>query len=288
MKALIFGGGGQVGRALQRCAPEHIELYVMNRARCDLTDLQSVNTEVRQIEPDIVVNAAAYTAVDKAEVEHDLARRVNGIAPGYIAKVAYDVGARCIHLSTDFVFNGKLSRPYKPEDATDPLSAYGRTKLEGEVSVAANNCDALIIRTGWVYGSFGSNFMNTMVRLMRERDEISVVADQVGTPTHSLCLAEAIWGLASTNLTGISHFADAGVASWYDFAVAIAEESLAIGLLERSVTVRPISTEQYPTPAQRPSYSVLDKSIAWEALGVPAPHWRVNLRTALKELKNYG
>lgn len=288
MKVLIFGGYGQVGRALQQRGPERIQLYVMDRTTCDLTDLQSVNTAVRQIKPDLVINAAAYTAVDKAEVEQDLARRVNGIAPGYIAKLANDLGARCIHLSTDFVFDGALSRPYKPDDATAPLSVYGRTKLEGELSVAASNSDALIIRTSWVYGSEGSNFMNTMVRLMRERDEISVVADQIGTPTHSLCLADAIWGLASTNLTGICHFTDAGVASWYDFAVAIAEEGLATGLLDRPVAVCPITTQQYPTPAQRPSYSVLDKSISWEALGAPPPHWRVNLRAALKDLKNHA
>lgn len=288
MKALIFGGGGQVGRALQHSIPLGMQVQALYRETCDLNNQQAIDSAVREAQPNLVINAAAYTAVDKAEAEPELAHRVNAIAPGHIAKAAHDVGARCVHISTDFVFDGFLSRPYAPQDSTGPLSVYGQTKLDGELAVSSANADSLIVRTSWVYASNGGNFVNTMLRLMLERDEISVVADQIGTPTHSLSLAKAIWGLAAADLNGICHFTDDGVASWYDFAVAIAEEGLAIGLLDKQVVVRSINTQQYPTPARRPSYSVLDKSMAWQALGVPAPHWRVNLRAALKELKNNG
>lgn len=288
MKALIFGGAGQVGRALQQYAPDKIQLQVMTRTTCDLTDLNAINSAVHDSKPDLVINAAAYTAVDKAETEAEVANAINALAAGQVADAADKVGARLIHISTDFVFDGALSRPYRPDDATGPLSVYGRTKRDGEIAVAAVASNSLIVRTSWVYASEGMNFLRTMLRLMRERNEISVVADQIGTPTHNVSLAKAIWTLAETDLTGTCHFTDAGIASWYDFAVAITEDASAMGLLERPVVVIPISTDKYPTAAKRPSYSVLDKTIAWKALGASAPHWRVNLRAALKELKNYG
>lgn len=288
MKALIFGGAGQVGRALTQHAPGKIELRVMNRTACDLTDIQSINSAVQDTKPDLVINAAAYTAVDKAETDVEVARAVNAIAAGQMAQASVKVGARFIHISTDFVFDGALSRPYRPDDETGPLSVYGQTKLDGEMAVAAVGSNSLIVRTSWVYASEGSNFVRTMLRLMRERNEVSVIADQIGTPTYNISVAKAIWSLAEINLNGICHFTDAGTASWYDFAVAIAEEASAIGLLDQPVVVHPISTDKYPTAAKRPSYSVLDKAIAWEALGTPAPHWRVNLRAALEEIKNYG
>jgi dTDP-4-dehydrorhamnose reductase len=287
VKALIFGGAGQVGRALKQHAPDKTQLQVMTRTTCDLTDLQAINSAIQNAKPDLVINAAAYTAVDKAEKEPEFAQAVNAVAPRQMAEAADKVGARLIHISTDFVFDGRLSRPYQPDDATAPLSVYGKTKRDGEMAVAAVGSNSLIVRTSWVYANEGVNFVQTMLRLMRERDEISVVADQVGTPTLNVSLAKAIWALAETDLTGICHFTDAGTASWYDFAVAITEDASAIGLLERSVVVNPITTDKYPTVAKRPSYSVLDKTIAWETLGAPSPHWRVNLRAALKELKNY-
>lgn len=288
MKALIFGGAGQVGRALQQHAPDKIQLQVMTRTTCDLTDLQAINSAVQQAKPDLVINAAAFTAVDKAETEAAVAHAVNALAVGQIAEAADKVGARFIHISTDFVFDGRSSRPYRPNDAPAPLSVYGQTKCEGERAVADVASNSLIVRTSWVYASEGSNFVRTMLQLMHQRDEISVVADQIGTPTYNISLAKAIWSLAETGLKGICHFTDAGTASWYDFAVAIEEDASACGLLYRPVVVNPISTEKYPTAAKRPSYSVLDKTVAWEALGAPAPHWRVNLRAALEELKNYG
>ena len=288
MKALILGGAGQVGRALQQNSPKKIRLQVMTREACDLTDFHAISSAVNKVEPEIVINAAAYTAVDKAETDTAVAHAVNSLAAGHIAEAADKVGARFIHISTDFVFDGLLSRPYRPDDATAPISVYGHTKRDGEIAVAQSASNSLIVRTSWVYASKGNNFLQTMLRLMRERSKISVVADQIGTPTHSASLAKALWFLAETDLRGICHFTDAGTASWYDFAVAIAEDALAIGLLDRPVVVFPINTDKYPTAAKRPSYSVLDKTIAWEALGAAAPHWRVNLRAALEELKNYG
>ncbi|WP_374612180.1 dTDP-4-dehydrorhamnose reductase [Sphingorhabdus sp.] len=285
MKTLIFGGDGQVGRALSRCAPKGIQLHVQTRATCDISDASAISSVIQVVSPNLIVNAAAYTAVDKAETDGAAAHLINAIAPGYIAKAAQDVGARFIHLSTDFVFDGKQSRPYRPQDTTAPLSVYGKSKLDGELAVSSNHADSLIVRTGWVYAAEGKNFVRTMLSLMRTQKQVSVVSDQIGTPTHSASLAKAIWDLAATDLTGVCHFTDSGVASWYDLAVAIAEESISIGLLDRKVEVLPIDTDQFPTPARRPPYSVLDKSLAWEAIGKPSSHWRVNLRTALRDYK---
>jgi dTDP-4-dehydrorhamnose reductase len=186
------------------------------------------------------------------------------------------------------VFDGNSSRPYRPNDQVGPISVYGRSKLQGEDAVAAADPDALIVRTAWVYAAQGTNFVNTMLRLMRERDRLGIVADQIGTPTYAASLARALWTLAQAGATGIHHYTDAGVASWYDFAVAIEEEARDLGLLAQAVQVEPIATADYPTPARRPAYSVLDKSATWAALGGPAPHWRNNLRFMLRELKELG
>jgi dTDP-4-dehydrorhamnose reductase len=288
MKVLILGGAGQVGRALQATAPADAKVIALTRADCDLLDAQAIGRAVADAAPEIVFNAAAYTAVDKAESEPELAAAVNGKAAGEIAEAARRAGARTVHVSTDFVFDGSGSRPYCPADAVNPLSVYGRTKLEGERAVAAVDPNALIVRTAWIYAAHGANFVNTMLRLMRERERIGIVADQVGTPTHAASVARALWALADARATGIHHYTDAGVASWYDFAIAVEEEARALGLLARPVQVEPIATADYPTPARRPAYSVLDKSASWAVIGGPAPHWRVNLRAMLRELKERG
>ena len=288
MKVLVLGAGGQVGRALQAAAPAHAQLTALNRAGCDLLDAGAIGRAVADCAPDLVFNAAAYTAVDRAESEPEIAAAINGKAAGWVAEAARRAGALNVHLSTDFVFDGSGSRPYRPDDAVNPLSIYGRTKLEGERAVAAADPDALIVRTAWVHSAGGANFVDTMLRLMRERDRLGIVADQVGTPTHAASLARALWALADAGATGIHHYTDAGVASWYDFAVAVEEEARALGLLDRPVRVEPIATADYPTPARRPAYSVLDKSASWAAIGGPAPHWRVNLRFMLRELKEIG
>jgi dTDP-4-dehydrorhamnose reductase len=183
------------------------------------------------------------------------------------------------------VFDGSAGTPYRPDSATSPLGAYGRTKLAGETLAGAG---ALIVRTAWVYAPTGGNFVRTMLRLMAAHPEVRVVVDQIGTPTYAPGLAAAIWTLTGQGASGIYHYTDAGVASWYDFAVAIQEEALALGLLEAAVPVIPIATVDFPTPAVRPAYSVLDKDATWAALGGPAPHWRTSLRTMLNEIKIHG
>ena len=233
-----------------------------------------------------MINAAAYTAVDKAESEPEEAHRGNAEGPAALARACSAGNIRFINVSTDFVFDGAASQPYTPDAATAPLGEYGRSKLAGELAVGEACPGALLLRTGWVYSSFGGNFVKTMLRLMGERDELSVVVDQVGTPTWAHGLAQAAWAaVARPELGGIYHWSDAGVCSWYDFATAICEEGLALGLLSRPVSVRPITSAEYPTPAQRPAYSVLDKTSSWRDLDLQGVHWREQLRAMLRDYK---
>jgi dTDP-4-dehydrorhamnose reductase len=283
VKALILGAGGQLGRALATAAPAGTEVVALGRADCSIGDRASIMRSIEDHRPEVVFNAAAYTAVDRAESEPQEARTLNGLAPGWMAEAARAVDSRFVHISTDFVFDGQIPRPLVPTDRIAPLGVYGRTKAEGERAVAAIDKEALIVRTAWVYAAEGANFVNTMLRLMRERDEVRVVADQIGTPTWARSLASALWTLAADRARGLHHFTDAGVASWYDFAVAIQEEACTIGLLDRAARIVPISTADYPTPAKRPAFSVLDKSATWNLIGGPAPHWRANLRACLQE-----
>jgi dTDP-4-dehydrorhamnose reductase len=284
MRVLIAGSAGQLGRALQASAPAGVELVAPPETEFDILNAAQVTALVERLRPDLLVNAAAYTAVDKAESDRETAEAVNGTAAGGLAAAAALVGARFVHVSTDFVFDGLSPVPYVPDAAPAPLGVYGETKLSGERQVQARHPAPLIVRTAWVYAAKGNNFVATMLRLMRERDEVRVVSDQVGTPTHAASLARAIWALDAARASGIHHWTDAGVASWYDFAVAIRDEALAAGLLTRSVPVVPIRTSDYPTPARRPAMSVLDKSSSWAITG-PAAHWRAELKAALAELK---
>lgn len=287
MKVLIAGANGQLGRELQRYAPADVELHAWDRAQLDIGDEKQVTTRVRELRPDIVINAAAYTAVDKAEGDEAGAIRGNVEGPACLARAVADLGAgRMLHVSTDFVFDGAQTLPYRPADAPNPLGVYGRTKLAGERAVLECLRErATIIRTAWVYAAHGHNFMRTMLRLMNERGVVRVVSDQVGTPTAAPILAQLMWRCAARNdVHGIYHWTDAGVASWYDFAVAIAEEAGALGMLEREVSVMPIATDEYPTPARRPAFSVLDKSQTYTALNIAQVHWRVRLREVLREI----
>lgn len=285
MKALVTGANGQVGRALQATAPADAVVIATDMAELDICDADAVAAFVARARPDIIFNAAAYTAVDKAEGDEAAAQRLNADAVAHLAAAARHCGALLAHISTDFVFDGAQGSPYTPNAAPNPLSAYGRTKLAGERAAGA---DALILRTAWVYSVDGGNFVKTMLRLMAEREELRVVADQIGTPTLATGIATTLWALAGQRRTGMFHHTDSGAASWYDFAVAIHEEALAIGLLPRAVRIVPIATEDYPTPARRPAYSVLDKRATITAIGAPAPHWRDHLRIMLKELKANG
>lgn len=283
MKVLVTGAAGQLGQALIATAPPRARVVTMDRAALDIGDRAAVAKAIESERPDLIVNAAAYTAVDKAENEPDLAFRINADAPAHLAEAAKGTGARLIHISTDFVFDGTAPHPYRPDDKANPLGVYGASKRAGEEAVLAVSPDALIVRTAWVYAARGHNFVRTMLRLMRERSSVSVVADQIGTPTHAASLARAIWKLADARAAGVHHFTDAGVASWYDFAVAIAEEAEALGLIGQ-VLVTPIAASQYPTPARRPTFGVLDKAETWAITGVPR-HWRAELRLMLNEFK---
>jgi len=284
MKVLITGCEGQVGRALLATVPEGFAATGASRSELDLMDPEALSEAITKSEADVVVNAAAYTAVDHAEREEELAFAVNAAGVENLAKASARRGARLVHISTDFVFDGLNSLPYKPHSDPAPQSVYGRSKLAGEKAVLAlpNN---LVVRTAWVYSRHGSNFVKAMLRLMDAKRELRVVADQVGTPTHAYSLSRALWSLVLAKAEGVLHFTDAGVASWYDFAVAIQEEALAMGLIQRQIPIVPIPTQGYPTPAKRPPFSVLDKSETWEILAKPAAHWRAELREMLESLK---
>jgi dTDP-4-dehydrorhamnose reductase len=285
LKVLITGAAGQVGRMLLDTRPQGAAVIACTHADLDVAAGEAVRECIGRHQPAVIINAAAYTAVDKAESEPEAAQRINAAGPGHLAVAARECGARLIHLSTDFVFDGAASVPYRPDSATHPLSVYGRTKLDGERAVLeALPDDSTIVRTAWVYAATGSNFLRTMLRIMRANGAARVVADQVGTPTAARFLAQALWQVAGNpDIRGIHHWTDAGVASWYDFAVAIAEEGAERGLLPPDIAVAPIITADYPTPARRPSYSVLDtRSLA--SHGISPLHWRKRLRAVMKEI----
>jgi dTDP-4-dehydrorhamnose reductase len=286
MKALVTGAGGQVGQALVRSAPAGVTALPLSRAELDITDASAATEAIRKHAPSVVINTAAYTAVDKAESEPDAARAANETGPANLADAATRAGVRVIQLSTDFVFDGAASVPYPPDHEPAPLSVYGATKLGGERAVLDRlGRRAVVLRTAWVYAASGRNFVLTMLKIMREKRSVRVVADQVGTPTSAESIARAVWAIsAQPALSGVHHWTDAGVASWYDFAVAIAEEALLAGLLAAPVDVIPITTAEYPTPARRPRFSVLDTRATRDALGIRAPHWRASLRRVLAEV----
>lgn len=280
MKVLITGARGQLGGALQRSAPSDAAITAIDVGECDLTNAASLRDLLQREAPDVILNAAAYTAVDKAETDEATARAINADAVAVMAEAMAASGGRLVHVSTDFVFDGTSSRAYLPGDARNPLSAYGRTKAAGEDHVRSSD---ILIRTAWVYEAGGANFVRTMIRLMNERETVGVVTDQIGAPTWATGLARTIWALLAKGACGTFHHSDAGVASWYDFAVAIAEEAHAAGLLSRIPVIRPITTADYPTPARRPAFSLLDCRSTREAVGDEPVHWRTNLRAMLAQ-----
>jgi dTDP-4-dehydrorhamnose reductase len=285
LKVLVTGAGGQLGRALMASAPEGWAVEGLTRADMDLADTGAVRSAIVSRRPDLLINAAAYTAVDRAESEESLTHAINAEAVGAMAQALGESGGRLVHISTDFVFDGNSARAWHPADPRNPLSAYGRTKAAGEDAAGDG---ALIVRTSWVYAAGGGNFVRTMLRLMAERDEVRVVADQIGAPTWASGLAQTLWALAAKGATGLFHHSDAGVASWYDFAVAIQEEALAAGLLDRAVPIHPITTADYPTPATRPAFSLLDCGATRAFIGDAPVHWRSNLRRMLAEEKTFA
>jgi dTDP-4-dehydrorhamnose reductase len=287
MKALIAGGGGQLGQALLRTLPAGVEAVALGRAELDITNSDALTQSLQKHRPSVVINASAYTAVDRAESDSQAAYATNADAVGALAEACAAQRIRFVHVSTDFVFDGTAGRPYRPDDVTAPLGVYGASKLAGEQQIAAHkDLDWCVVRTAWVYAASGKNFVLTMLRLFNERPVVRVVADQIGAPTSADSLAQCVWRAAEAkDVRGILHFTDAGVASWYDFAVAIYEEATQLGLLTKPVDVQPIRTQDYPTPARRPSYSVLDVTGTSAALGLTPIHWRNNLRKVLRELR---
>ncbi|MBO9497165.1 dTDP-4-dehydrorhamnose reductase [Thalassotalea sp. G20_0] len=287
---LITGADGQLGYELQRTAPEFATLFCTDYRDLDITSKAAIQAFFRKSMPAVVINAAAYTAVDKAEMDVDTARAVNATGAQLLAKACAASKIPMVQVSTDFVFSGGQSTPYRADDQPLPLSVYGHTKLEGENHVRELlPQSSLIIRTAWVYSAHGHNFLKSMLRLMQEKEQLGVVADQVGSPTWANHLAQCVWKgavhlLEGSVQTAVHHYTDAGVASWYDFAVAIQEEALQLGLLDKAIPVNPIETIDYPTPAKRPAYSVLDKTSSWTELAAPKVHWRVALRSMLAEL----
>jgi dTDP-4-dehydrorhamnose reductase len=285
MRVLITGARGQLGGALQRTAPAWAEVNAIDVDDVDLADAPMLRARLAVEAPEIILNAAAYTAVDRAESEEALARAINAEAVGVMVEAMAGTGGKVVHVSTDYVFDGKASTPYAPDAPRAPLSAYGRTKAEGEDCLRAED---LLVRTAWVYEAGGANFVRTMIRLMRERDELRVVADQVGAPTWATGLARTIWALVEKGATGTFHHCDDGIASWHEFALAIAEEAFALGLIPRIPVIHAITTAEYPTPARRPAFSLLDCSKTRAFLGDAPVAWRDNLRLMLQEEAKLG
>lgn len=285
MRILLTGINGQVGWELQRTLPSLGEVIAVDRNQCDLACPDQLRSLIRTIKPGIIVNPAAYTAVDQAESEPALAQTINGAAPGILAEEARQLDALLVHYSTDYVFDGIQSTPYREDDPTGPLGVYGRTKLAGEQAIAATGCRYLIFRTCWVYGRRGRNFLRTMLRLAAERDELRVVADQHGAPTWSRMIAEttALALARYQDQHGIYHLSAAGETSWHGFAEQIIVLAHARGLLTRSPSVRRLTTADFPTPARRPVNSRLDGSRLRQDFGLALPDWAEQLHLCLTD-----
>ncbi len=295
MKILITAKNGQLGHELQASIPKGITVRACNSSELNITSQENVAKVLNDFKPDIVINAAAYTAVDKAESDKEACYAVNETGVKNLALACKEVNAKLIHVSTDFVFDATQNTPYQPTDKTNPLGVYGASKLAGEQAaqeILKQNVS--IVRTAWVYSSHGNNFVKTMLRLMAEKPQLGVVADQIGTPTAAKNLAAALWALAAKmqkdteNKTNscdpIYHWTDLGTTSWYDFAVAIQEIALAQNKLTKEIPVLPIKAMQYPTPAKRPAYSVLDTTNLREQLNIQGSHWRKALTEVISEL----
>ena len=283
MNILVTGANGQLGNEMQVLARENLQhtYFFTDVQELDICDEQAVYAYVSEHKIDIIVNCAAYTAVDKAEDNVELCDKLNNIAPGYLARAAQANGAAMIQVSTDYVFDGTAHIPYTEEEPTCPASVYGSTKLAGEQNVMDHCEKAMVIRTAWLYSIYGNNFVKTMIRLGQERDSLGVIFDQIGTPTYANDLAQAIFAAINKGVVrGIYHFSDEGVCSWYDFTVAI--HRLA-GIA--SCKVKPLHTADYPAKAPRPHYSVLDKTKIKDTFGIEIPHWEESLKRCINQLR---
>lgn len=287
IKTLLTGAGGQLGSELRLSCPDNVELVAVTHRELDIARREDVFALVAELEPDVIINAAAYTAVDGAESKPDLAVEINAEGPGHLARAAERCGARLLHISTDFVFDGESMRPYGTGDDPRPLGVYGHSKLAGECRVREIlPIRSVVLRTAWVYSRFGGNFVKTMLKLMSTRDELRVVSDQVGAPTWARGLAATVWSfLDHPGAYGIYHWTDAGRCSWHEFATEIQAQACALGLLDREIPVEAIATSEYPTPARRPAFSVLDVSATERLIGCDATPWQQQLNAMLEDMK---
>ncbi|MDK1704360.1 dTDP-4-dehydrorhamnose reductase [Serratia rubidaea] len=286
MKVLLTGSKGQLGSCFQDRLPEGWQVWATDADVLDITDLDKVKAAVAEFQPDAIVNAAAYTAVDKAEQDRELAALINVVGPKNLALAAKEAGARLVHVSTDYVFDGKASVAYSETDATNPLGVYGQTKLDGEIAVAEILPASLIVRTAWVFSEYGNNFVKTMLRLAKDRDSLGIVADQRGCPTYAGDIAQAIIDLLKQNAEGgVYHFCGDREVSWSDFAKSIFTHAQQLQLLSKVPEVAEITTADYPTPAERPQYSTLScRKI--NAAGIASSTWEEGLRKVLIDIKN--
>jgi len=289
MQVLVTGAYGQLGKEIEKLSSQFagMDFLFTDADTFDITDRDAVCSFFEKNTPDFVVNCAAYTAVDRAETDHEPAHLVNAVAPGYIAHFTNGKEIKLIHISTDYVFDGKSFTPYTEKDKPNPSGIYGRTKLEGEQNLLKEDPYSMVIRTSWLYSAFGNNFVKTIRRLATEREELKVVFDQLGSPTHAADLAQAILIIIENSVKspdafvpGIYHYSNEGVASWYDLSKAVVELS---GIRCR---IRPVRSDEFPTLAQRPPFSVLDKSVFKSTFGIKIPYWRESLKDCIKILES--
>ncbi len=287
MKIIVIGKSGQLAWELSQLIPPEHEIVCLGRNDIALQSVTAITECLQQQKAGGVINASAYTAVDKAESDVDNAYALNANAVGNLAQACKTLAVAFVHISTDFVFHGDKGVPYLPDDEINPLGVYGASKAQGEQLITKLYPErSCIIRTSWVYSTHGNNFVKTMLHLMRTKPELGVISDQIGSPTYAKGLAKACMASLANAVTGIHHYTDTGVASWFDFAVAIQRIGFELGLLDKIIPIKPITTEQYPTPAKRPNYSVLDKSSLTNALPeLTFSHWQAELHTMMTALK---
>lgn len=288
MKILVTGAYGQLGSELKEIEMQfpNYDFLFTDADTLDITNEIEVESYFNKYQPGFVINCAAYTAVDKAEIETGIAEKVNALAPKILGKFSKKVGAKLIHVSTDYVFDGNSNRPYSETDTVNPQGVYGETKLQGELNCLNENPDSVVIRTSWLYSEFGNNFVKTMLKLGCERDTLNVVFDQVGTPTYAADLANAIMSIIQLSenqpqkyIPGIYHYSNEGVTSWYDFALAIFDTT------NIECEVNPVLSDQFPTLAKRPHFSVLNKSKIRDTFGITIPYWKESLKICIERLK---
>lgn len=284
-KVLVLGKNGQVAKELAQTVPDDIETIFAGRNELDLLQPDLIADFIEKESPDVIINAAAYTAVDKAESDQDAAFCLNYECVQVLVQLCKKLNIRLIHISTDFVFDGSSNVPYKIEDKTSPLGVYGLSKLKGEKTIESGLENFVIVRTSWVYSAYGQNFLKTMVNLMKSRDSLGIIYDQVGTPTSAKNIANLLWVIAKSDVRGLYHYTDAGCASWFDFAQVIYQKAKDLKIFNHDILITPITSEQYPTPAKRPHYSVMDSSVLSNLLNLNRVHWIDAVQSCVDEVK---